>query len=244
MTILFLLFSLCSFAREETPKADELLKTSDRARGAAYDLAGISWIAEIHSVENGDATDATYSIKAKNTNTVAEAIAPARQKGEIVLFNDRTLWFYKPGLKKPVSISPRQKLMGQAANGDIASTQYARDYEAVALNADKVDGQEAWKLTLKAKAKNVTYDKINYWIAKKTQTAVKAQFLTLAGEVFKSATFHYGNEINVHGKAYPFVDEMKIIDTANPENSTTLHYRNPKEQAHPTGIFNVNNLMK
>ena len=50
-----------------------------------------------------------------------------------MLFNDRTIWFIKPGLRKPVSISARQRLVGDAANGDIATTNYARDYDGATL---------------------------------------------------------------------------------------------------------------
>ena len=43
----------------------------------------------------------------------AEVTSPARQKGEIIMFNDRILWFYKPGLRKPVSISPAKNSWGK-----------------------------------------------------------------------------------------------------------------------------------
>ena len=85
----------------------------------------------VSSTENGESSNVTYEVKVLGTDALAEVKSPPRQKGELVLFNDRTLWFFKPGLRKPVNISPRQKLIGQAANGDIASTQYARDYEAL-----------------------------------------------------------------------------------------------------------------
>src|SRR5690554_2215862 len=118
--------------------AEELLSASDRTRGSAASAEGIAWKAEVISHENGETTKATYLIKARENNAIAEIIAPARQKGETILFNDRVLWFYKPGLKKPVSISARQKLMGQASNGDIASTHYARDYEGKIVGEEKV----------------------------------------------------------------------------------------------------------
>jgi putative ABC transport system permease protein len=222
------------------PSAEELLDVSDRARGGTLADKGLTWTTKVSSTENGLKTDVTYEVKVLGVNALAEVQDPPRQKGEAVLFNDRTLWFFKPGLRKPVNISPRQKLVGQAANGDIASTQYARDYTATAITEEKADGQDTWKLMLKAKEKNVTYDQIRYWISKKNKTAVRAEFLTLSGETFKIADFLYGNTL----AKVPFVSAMKITDAKNPKNVTILTYKNPHEEAHSPGLFNVNSLMK
>jgi outer membrane lipoprotein-sorting protein len=240
--ILALLFS--SLVHAATPSPAELLAASDRARGAAKATKGLTWTSEVTSVENGDTSKVTYSIRVLGNDALAEVKDPPRQKGEVVLFNDRTLWFYKPGQKKPINISPRQKLIGQAANGDIASTQYARDYDATSAGEESVNGKPAWKLELKAKDKKVTYDRIRYWVSKDKQVALKAEFLTLSGETFKIAEFQYGNDVVLHGEKVPFVSEMKIHDANNEHNVTTLTYRNPKEEAHSPGLFNVSSLVR
>ena len=106
--------------------AGALLKASDQNRGGMAE--GVSWNIKIESSEDGDTTVREFSVKAKDRDAHVEATSPARNKGEVFIFNDRNMWFFKPSLKKPVAISARQKLSGQAANGDIASTNYARDY--------------------------------------------------------------------------------------------------------------------
>lgn len=226
------------------PTATDLLIDADKARGAAKD--GISWDIEVETFEeDGGASKVSYSVKVKGDDALAEATAPARNKGEMMLFNDRNLWFFKPGIKKPVSISARQKLMGQAANGDIASTQYARDYDAEIAGEDKVDGKDTYKLELKAKAKNVTYDRIRYWISKNApRLGVKAEFLTVGGEVFKRATFDYKNSMTMGGKTYPFVSTMTILDAIVKTNKTIIRYQVPKAQSHADSVFNVNNLIR
>jgi len=224
------------------PTADQLLKDSDRARGAVKD--GISWEIDVQNFGEGTNNQVHYLVKVKGVDALAEATAPARNKGEMMLFNDRTIWFFKPGIKKPVAISARQKLMGQAANGDIASTNYARDYDGKLLGEDKVAGQDTWKLELKAKAKNVTYDGIRYWISKKDHLGVKAEFLTVSGEIFKTATFDYKNQLSLNGKKYPFVSRMTILDAHDPALKTIIDYKSPKPQKLPDSIFNVNNLVR
>lgn len=234
------LFSV-AFAASPVPVM-QLMQASDRYRGGL--AVGVTWNITIETVEDGDSTTSQYVVRAKGVNALAECVQPARCKGEVVLFNNRNLWFLKPGVKKPVAISARQRLSGQAANGDIASTNYARDYVAAFEKEQEVDGTPAYVLFLKAKDKNVTYDKIRYWVAKDKKLALKADFLTLQGELFKSATFEYKNSLVSGGKKIPFVSEMKIVDAAFPKNITTIKYESPREEAHDDSIFNINNVSR
>ncbi len=229
---------------QASPSAEQLLKDSDRSRGALLEVGGMTWQASVITLENDDKIELGYLIKIRDDDAVAEVSSPPRQKGERILFNDRILWFYKPGLRKPISISPRQRLSGQAANGDIASTRYARDYEGVVKGEELVEGSPTFVLELKAKGKNVTYDQIRYWVSKQDHLGVKAEFLTLSGQIFKRAWFKYANQLTVKGVQYPFVSEMKIQDALNDKNLTTIRYFSPKIENHPAGLFNVNNLVK
>lgn len=227
---------------EPAPEAADLLRQADRARGAI--AGGVTWEATVDTVEDDAANKIDYQIKVKGDDALVEATGPARNKGELMLFNDRNLWFFKPGIKKPVSISPRQKLLGQAANGDIASTNYYRDYDGKVVGEEPINGKNCWRLDLKAKAKNVTYDGIRYWIDQKDRLGVKAEFLTVGGDVFKSATFDYSNEMQLDGKKMPFISKMTIVDALKKTNQTTINYRNPKAAAFPDAIFNINNLVR
>ena len=242
--ILFLyLVPAVAMAAEPNPTAEELLKDSDRARGALDD--GITWdITVEETTADASPNKVSYLVRILGNDALAEAVAPPRNKGEMMLFNDRNLWFFKPGLKKPVAISARQKLMGQAANGDIASTQYRRDYDGKIIGEEKINGVDAWKLELKAKAKNVTYDQIRYWVSKDQRVGVKAEFLTVSGDVFKSATFEYANTLPANGKDLPFISKMSIVDALNPTNKTSITYKFPRQEKHAASLFNVNNLLR
>jgi hypothetical protein len=65
-------------------------------------------------------------LKAADNASLAEYLEPLRSKGSRILQVGRNMWFTKPGLRKPVAISPRQRLTGQAAIGDIAATNYTQ----------------------------------------------------------------------------------------------------------------------
>ena len=220
----------------------ELLKASDRARGSLE--GGLTWDSEVTTVEDSETSVRKFKIRAKGVNANVEALEPARNKGEIYLFNDRTMWFFKPALKKPVAISSRQKLTGQAAIGDIASTHYARDYTPTLEKTETINGEKVYVLMLKAKANNLTYDKIRYWISDKTKRAIKAEFLTLQGVPFKVATLEYNNKVAVNGKSVDFVSKMEISDAKFAKNKSILRYINPRLEEHKETIFNVNNLKR
>lgn len=235
-----LFVSLSSFAWADL--AQDLLKSSDRARGSLE--KGLTWESEVTTQEDGTTTVRKFRIRARGTDAYVEALEPSRNKGEIYLFNDRTMWFFKPSLRKPVAISARQKLTGQAAIGDIASTHYARDYNPTMLKTETIDGEKTHVLMLKAKADNLTYDQIRYWIGDVSRRAVKAEFLTLKGEPFKRATLQYKNKVNVDGKNIDFVSEMSIVDAQFANNKSTIRYINPRMEDHKSSLFNVNNLKR
>lgn len=224
------------------PSAQKLLEASDRLRGSL--LGGIEWRVTINSTENGEKSTRVYAVRALENNAYVETLDPARLKGEIFLFLDRNMWFYRPGTRKPISISARQKLTGQAANGDIASTNYSKDYSATITGTATLGSMKTHVLLLKAKADNLTYDQIRYFISQTNQQALKAEYLTVSGETFKVGTFEYKNSILVKGKKLPFVSKLTIRDARNPKEESVLIYSAPRLTNISPGLFNVNTLSR
>ena len=233
---------LLSFQSVHADLANDLLKASDHGRGGVAD--GLSWTIKLETTEEGDTNIREFFVKAKEHDALVEATAPPRNKGELFLFNDRNMWFYKQSLKKPVAISSRQKLTGQAANGDIASTHYYRDYTPTMEKEETINGEKFYVLMLKAKSNNLTYDQIRYWISDKTKLAMKAEFLTIQGKVFKVGELQYKNNITLSGKSIPFVSQLKITDAKFKENFSVINYMNPKTENHSASVFNVNRLSR
>jgi hypothetical protein len=125
LTILFFTICVPDFmppAEEKSP--EQLIALSDRARG---NVDGIEWMADLTSMEQGRSQKCTLKIQIHDANSLTEVTAPRKVKGRMLHMRDGNKWFIKPGLRKPAPISPRQKLMDGASNGDIASTDYAGD---------------------------------------------------------------------------------------------------------------------
>ncbi len=220
----------------------KILEYSDRTRGGIKE--GLEWTVQLKSIEEGESTEREFFVKNKVDDSYIESKAPQKFKGELFIFNGRTFWFFKTGLRKPVAISSRQKLSGVASNGDIASTNYVRDYSATFEKIEPINNEDCYLLHLKSKASDTTYDQINYWVSKKSGLALKADFLSLSGKVLKSAFFNYNNKVTYKGATFPFVSEMKIVDSKNASNQSTLTYSPPKIKNHPDSLFNVNNLLR
>lgn len=225
-----------------SPSPELLLKNSDRARGGLSN--GLVWNLTISSTSDGPTTEFQYQVKAKENFVHAKCLLPTRAKDEVYLFLDKNLWIHKPGLKKPMSLSVKQKLIGQAANGDIATTNYFRDYTPKLVGEDVINGVKTWKLNLKAKNNDTTYDQINYWITQDKMLGIQAEYLTLQNEVFKKAIFEYQNQIKNEGKLIPFISKLVITDAKNPKLKSELMYSQPQVENLEDSFFNVNKLVK
>ena len=103
----------------------------------------------------------------------------------------------------------------------------------------------AGRSSSKARAKNVTYDRIRYWISKKRRLGVKAEFLTVGGDVFKSATFTYGNMLKTaEGDVQTSLSRMDIRDRTGANTETTMTFAQPRAETHAPSLFNINNVVR
>jgi len=229
-----------AYAHPEPPDVTALLKSADRSRG---NLQGLAWRIKTVTVKKGKADQTLeFSILARNANSLIRFTAPARMRGQMMLMRDRNMWFIRPGLRKPVAISPRQRLTGAASNGDVASTNYAGDYTVAQLEETVWNNTPCYVLDLVATGKNVTYDKIKYWISVARKLGLRAKFYTVSGKLFKEATFEYNNTIERDGVALPFISRMVITDI-NSGTKTLLSYSDVEPRDIPASTFNLNLLV-
>ena len=219
----------------------DILRQADQARG---NLEGVSWEVVLESIENTRTETMTFDVKARGFDIRGENLAPPKSKGNKILMLYSNMWFYKPGLSKAVPISQRQRLLGNAVYGDIAATNYANDYEATALADDTVNGELCYVFDLLAKDKKTTYDRIKYWISKARVVGVKAEYLTVSGKQFKSATMTFANTVQINGEARPFISQLVIHDELMTNNVTTLTFNHPSLQPLPSYTFDLNLMVK
>ncbi|AHI68547.1 hypothetical protein DR62_3602 [Burkholderia thailandensis] len=216
-------------AGESASPAQRLLAQSDAVRNPDKPFSLTTTLLEFR---NGQQTDAqvlkVYSkVDASNGQfrTLVQFMSPARDAGKLMLKNGNDLWFYDPSSEASVRISPQQRLLGQAANGDVVTVNWASDYDAsLAGEEDVVDGERqtkrCYRLHLTARAPDVTYHAIDLWIAADSKRPVKARFFAPRGSVLKIAYYRHYRE--VLGAARP--TEAVIIDGLDPNWVTVMRY--------------------
>lgn len=231
-----LLVSWSVRAAAEQPNSAEILARADEARG---NLDGVEWELQLFSEDPRGEQEITMEVKARGFDVVAITKAPARSKGNRLIMLKENMWFDKPSLSKPVPISKRQKLIGTAAYGDIATTDYANDYDAVLLGEEEVGGRNCWVYDLQAKHRHVTYDRIKYWVEKEQKIGVKAEYFTVSGQKFKSARMEYNNRVERNGELKPFISRIIIVGELVAKERTILTLKNPVLKRIPDYVFDL-----
>ncbi len=219
----------------------EILRKADESRG---NLEGISWVVTVTSKSHRGIESMAYDVKARGFDILAENMAPPKYKGNKILLLSGNMWFDTPDLSKPVPISQRQRLLGNAAYGDIASTNYANDYEATRLEDQAVEGEDCYVFDLKSKDKRASYDRIKYWISKSRLVGVKADYFTVSGKKLKTSSMLYKSRVKVDGEFRPFISKITILDELASTDVTTLDMKNKGIRKLPDYLFNLNLLRK
>jgi hypothetical protein len=232
MVIAYLFFSVLVSA---APDAENLLKKAD-----AYRSPSAGFIANVEVVEgNGDRS--AYEVYMEgNDHSIMVTKAPKRDVGRNILMIDQDMWMTIPSINRPVRISLKQKLTGQVAQGDISRMKWVGDYD-VKLSSptpEKISGKETYKLEMKAKKENLTYDRIVLTVDTKTARPLEASYQTPTGRTLKVARFEdYGP---LGGQIRP--RSIVISDAIQKSETSTIHLLSMKEKKFPKGFFTQANL--
>ena len=243
--LLLALFLCClravpaSWARSFENDPTAMLREADRARG---NRGGVTWELTIDSREKGRESGMTVVVRSRGYDFLSETLAPPRSRGQKLLLVSGNMWFAKPGLRKPVPVARRQRLVGQAAYGDIAATNYADEYAATVVGEEPVDGEPCVLFDLAAREKNTTYDRIRYWVSRTRGVGIKGEYYTVSGKLIKTARMEYEPVAERDGRRRLFISSIVITDALIAENVTTLSFRNPVFGELPDHIFSVDML--
>jgi len=144
------------------PTAGEILQRADSFRGFGDDGFSVDLTIISHRPQKKPSEN-RMQVSVKSEKSLVKFLAPKRVKGRAMLFEGRNLWLKIPRTRKVIRISPAQRLMGEASNGDVAATNFSSDYKPVLVGEEAVEGTLCYHLTLTAVDKRVTYHKIEYW---------------------------------------------------------------------------------
>jgi len=237
--ILFLLSCMLGLgAVSAAPTADEILAASDAIRNPGRPFSVTVTLTEFQAGKQVDTSTLTsYSRTQQQGGQFASLIRlvlPARDAGKLMLKNGNDMWFYDPTSKASVRLSPQQRLLGQASNGDVATVNLAKDYMATLVGDEEIqDGErrtrKAHKLALTAAAPDATYASIEMWVDAENNRPLKARFFAESSRLLKTA--YYRRFQPQLGAERP--TETVIIDGLNPQSVTIMRFSDYKARAIP-----------
>ncbi len=209
---------------------DEILRRADEVRNPAdsYFLRCV-----VKSSSASEDTEIEASVQG-NTRTLIKTIRPARDRGRMGLMVDQDMWAYVPNLRRAVRVTLSQRLVGQAANGDICRNRWSGDYTATI----EAETPQQWTLFLTATKRGLTYEKIRLWIEKGTYHPLHAEFLTPAGKPLKRAEYRAYKAIA--GKDRPSV--IHIEDALRADDYSDVQILEATPRQFPASLFYAENL--
>jgi outer membrane lipoprotein-sorting protein len=207
------------------------------ARADAYRSALESFVVDVELTSyRGNAVQSTSMLRVYGKGadrSVVEFLAPAADKGRRLLMLRDAMWIYMPSASRPIRISPLQRLMGEASNGDIARSSFSVDYDAVSAEEGVLDGKRVWIVGLVAKDPATAYSRVRLTVDTATSEPRRAELFAASGKLLKTA--HYRRFEVMAGRRV--VSEIEIEDQLRRDQRTVLRYSNLAPRVNPDRMF-------
>jgi hypothetical protein len=171
-------------------------------------------------------------------NNLVRYVDPPRDEGKMVLLHGTDMWFYDPASKASVRISPQQRLLGQASDGDVVTANLSRDYTAALIGPETVLDAEhkaraCWHLDMTAATGEAVYSRIEYWLEQGSYRPIKGKYYSDSGRLLKIAYFHrYQTQLDAQRPT-----ESIIIDAVDSNLVTTMSTSDYRDQEIPDAWF-------
>jgi hypothetical protein len=216
---------------DEDP-AKNIVEKADKIR---FPQNGYQVNVKITSAAPGrDADVREYEILSRgNDRTIIRTLAPAIDKGQVLLMRDRDLWIFMPSVSQPIRLSASQRLTGQVANGDLARANFSGDYTPTIARTDTIENESFHVLELKAVDRAVTYDKVLLWINKNNDRPFKAEFYAVSGRLLKTCRYQNYKEISGGVRPTKLIMEDALIEGAK----SVLDYSELRAKELPDRMF-------
>ncbi|MFP5462848.1 MAG: outer membrane lipoprotein-sorting protein [Gammaproteobacteria bacterium] len=213
-------------------RASEIVRRADEIR---FPRDAFSVEVRVSSTIRGEAQEVRrYRILSRDSeDTIVQTLEPEVERGQNLLMKGRELWMFLPSVSQPVRLSLSQRLTGQVANGDLARTQFAKDYDARLVGSEKIDGKDHHVLELTATERGMTYPKIRYWVRASDLHPHRAEFHAMSGKLLKTCRFE--NYQTLGGRVRP--TRLVMTDALKEGDESVLDYSGLAARSLPARMF-------
>jgi len=167
-------------------------------------------------------------------------VEPIRDKGKALLSDLDKMWYFAPGLRRPIPIARQQRLVGQVSNGDVVAADFDYSYFSTLQGTEACGEKQCYKLQLERRWPYVTYPAITYWVEKDTYYPYRADFLSTEGVLIKRS--YYRDYQQVLGQMRP--GTIVVEDALRKDNYTTMTYSDLVLESLPESHFQKEYLMR
>jgi hypothetical protein len=162
-----------------------------------------------------------------------------KSAGMRLLYVGENMWVLFPETQRPIRITPVQRLLGEASNGDVARLGLSADYRVAEDAREEVDGVPCAKLLLAAVRRSSTYSRILLYARLPDLRPVRADLFLISGKQAKTAVF---DEYRTAG-GRTSLSRMTIYDRIEPAKRTVFEYEDVAPRSLPDKYFNKNYLV-
>ena len=221
--------------------AQEIVVATDKVRNASQPFRSTLVLTEFVSGQERSHSGFVLFSKqneAGQFRNLLQYVDPPRDAGKRVLLDGRSFWFFDPASQMSVRISAQQRLVGQAAIGDVLTVNLAADYSATIAGTESIDDaarqkRTCWHLDLKAATDTAVYNRVEYWVEQGTFRPVKGKFYSDSGRLLK--VIYYRNFVERLGAVRP--GDAVIIDAVDSSLATIATFGESRFQEVPDAWF-------
>ncbi|HUJ01976.1 MAG TPA: outer membrane lipoprotein-sorting protein [Usitatibacter sp.] len=221
--------------------AQEIAAAADRVRNAQQPFRSTLTLTEY--VRGEERSKSAFVLFSKQDasgrfRNLLQYEEPPRDAGKRVLLDGSSFWFFDPSSQASVRISAQQRLVGQAAIGDVLSVNLAVDYSASIAGTEAIEDsarqkRTCWHLEMKAATDTAVYSRVEYWVEQGTFRPVKGKFYSDSGRLLK--IIYYRGFAERLGALRP--TEAVILDAVDSSLATIASFGESRFQDVPDAWF-------
>ncbi|AHG18554.2 hypothetical protein Z042_02110 [Chania multitudinisentens RB-25] len=220
------------------PSVEQRLKQADSYRQEAGSIKAEVGVNQF--VQGSLKATQLYDVYTKPGKGSLVVFKSAAEAGQKMLMQDDNYWLFMPKSRRPIRITPMQKLLGDASVGDISSLSWSESYRAEVKQPKlQVNGEDALELLLEAKSKGASYHKIELVLSASDSFPLAANLYLQSGKLAKTAQFSRGVMNN-----HPAVISMKLLDGIQQKNETIIEFKGSRTIDIDDKLFNPSYLVR
>jgi hypothetical protein len=166
-----------------------------------------------------------YHVYSRANEDVLVVFKSKAEAGQKMLMLDNKYWLLMPKSRRPIRITPMQKLLGDASAGDLSTMIWAQSYAVQWQAAEQIENVEGvavdtHKLKLSANKKRVSYANITLWLDQNNHFPIKADLYLASGKLAKQVWYRAGQ-----ARGLLRVVAMEFSDRLQSGRHTVIEYQ-------------------